>query len=65
MIIRQESAEALDKQHREELRSLTEHQALHAADLLLAMAAKASYPASKEQSDGLIERQRILYGNPK
>ncbi len=65
MIINRDTAEALDRQHREELRSLTERQALAATDCLLAMAASARYPAEKERSDGLIERQRILYGTTK
>jgi len=61
MIIDRESAAALDRQHRAELRALTEREALAAADRLLAMAAKAPYPPEKERSEGLIERQRILY----
>lgn len=65
MILSRTTAEALDRQKRAELRALSEHEALAAADHLLAMAASAHCPAGKERSDGLIERQRILYGSGK
>ena len=61
MIVTQEAAKALATQHRAELRAMTERDALLAADRLLAMAASATYPAGRETSAGLIERQRILY----
>lgn len=61
MILDQESSKALDCQHRAELRALTERDALVAAERLLAMAATAPWPAEKECSHGLIERQRLLY----
>lgn len=61
MIISAEAAKALAMQHRSELRLMTEREALKAADQLLAMAANARYPIEKEKSEGLIERQRILY----
>jgi hypothetical protein len=62
MIIHQHTAKALEKQRREELRGLTERDALLATEQLLAMAAEATYPPEKEQSADLIIRQRILYG---
>ncbi len=62
MIVSRESADALERQHRAELRALTECEALAAANQLLAMAAAASYPPERERSEGLVERQRILYG---
>lgn len=65
MIISRQSADALDRQHRDELRALTERQALAAADHLLALAAAAPYPPERARSEGLVERQRILYGKPK
>jgi hypothetical protein len=61
MIVTQEAAKALAMQHHAELRAMTERDALIAADRLLAMAASAPYPSGKERSDGIIERQRILY----
>lgn len=61
MIILSEAAAALEAQARDEIRSLTDAEALLASDQLLSMAATAWYPPEKEQSLGLIERQRILY----
>ncbi|MFZ9937818.1 MAG: hypothetical protein ACO3JG_12300 [Luteolibacter sp.] len=61
MIVSPEAAKALAMQHRAELRAMTERDALIVADQLLAMAAIARYPIEKERSQGLIERQRILY----
>jgi hypothetical protein len=61
MILTPEAVKALAIQHRVELRAMTQRDALIAADRLLAMAASAHYPAHKERSDGIIERQRILY----
>jgi hypothetical protein len=61
MILDQESAKALDSQHRAELRALTERDALVATEQLLAMAATARWPAEKDCSHGLVERQRLLY----
>ena len=65
VILSRKTAEALDRQKRAELRSLSEREALAAADQLLAMAANAHYPAEKERSHGLVECQRILYGSGK
>lgn len=62
MIVDQNTARALEIQRRDELRNLTERDALVAADRLLAMAAAAPYPPDKQRSAGLIMRQRILYG---
>jgi hypothetical protein len=62
MIIHPHTAKALEKQRREELRVLTERDALQATEQLLDMAAKATYPPEKERSADLIMRQRILYG---
>jgi len=61
MIKDRETASALATQHRAELRGLTEREALAAADRLLAMAARTQYPPERERSEGLIERQRILF----
>jgi hypothetical protein len=61
MIVTQEAAKAIAMQHHAELRAMSERDALIAADRLLAMAASAPFPAEKERSDGIIERQRILY----
>ena len=62
MIIDRETAVALDKQHRTELRGMTPREALVATDRLLAMAVQAPYSPEKESSPGLVEQQRILYG---
>lgn len=62
MIVDAATAKALELRHRLELRAMTEHEALVAADRLLAMAAEMPYPPEKERTEGLIERQRILYG---
>ena len=61
MIINPKSAKAVERQHRDELRNLSESDALLAADRLLAMAADTTWPPEREHSSGLIERQRILY----
>lgn len=61
MIISQEIANTLDRIKRMELLALTEKDALAYTDDLLSLAASAKYPATREQSPGLIERQRILY----
>ena len=59
-----EAAAALEQQARDELRSLTDEEAAEAADQLLALATPKSPAAQEAKLQGLIERQRILYGIP-
>lgn len=61
MIITPQAARALEQQARNELRLMSEQEALEATDRLLSMAAEADYPEEREQSSGLIERQKILF----
>lgn len=64
MILSGDAARAMRQQIQDELRSLSEEEALEATDRLLAMAAEAEYPEERKQSVGLIERQKILYRLP-
>ena len=61
MIMTPEATLALERQTQAEIRSLTDDEALHASEQLLCMASTAWYPKERDQSSGLIERQRILY----
>ena len=61
VITDQKSAEALERQRRAELRALTAPEVLAAAHHLLDLAVDATWPPEKERSEGLVERQRILY----
>jgi len=61
MIYHPNAVAALEEQARNELRALTEEEALEAADRLLSLAETAQFPPHKEKSLGLIARQRLLY----
>jgi hypothetical protein len=48
--------------HRRELQSLTDEQALRAAEALLSLATSAPYPAVRLRYSGLVDQQALFRG---
>lgn len=62
-MITPKTAGALARLKREELRNLSDAEALRAADMLLSMPDSLIWRSTeRRESHGLIERQRLLYG---
>lgn len=65
-MMNQETAAALARLKRKELRDLSDEEALRATDMLLSMPPSLVWRSAKRQeSQGLLERQRLLYGPEK
>lgn len=62
-MITSRTAAALDRIKRKELRDLSDDEALRATEMLLSMPDELVWRSVKRrQSEGMLERQRLLYG---